>query len=295
MAGRARSVEIDAERLEAWTRSLPQGELAEPPPLRLPRGGDDETRCAFVLQLDAVNFGSGWFPALRKRPGLSGYRSIEAALVEHFERSGGWTAERLAGVEARDCAALFGQGDAVPELMRLFAASWRALGRRVVERHAGGFARMVDSARGSAAALVRELLCMDLYRDVHLHDGEPVAFLKRAQITVADLDTPRPGGFGPLRELTIFADNLVPHVLRLDGVLRFEPGLVERIEAGECLEPGSAEEVEIRACAVTAIERVVRSLDGRSCAREFDAWLWQRGGGPRYKARPRHRARCTDY
>src|SRR3954453_17684579 len=38
--------------------------------------GDDETRAAFSLQLNAINFGSGWFPTLRKPPGLSGFRTV---------------------------------------------------------------------------------------------------------------------------------------------------------------------------------------------------------------------------
>ncbi len=53
----------------------------------------------------------------------------------------------------------------------------------------------------------------------------------------------------------MFADNLVPHVLRLDGVLWFDPELVARIEHEELIEHGSPEEVEIRACAVHAVER----------------------------------------
>ena len=55
----------------------------------------------------------------------------------------------------------------------------------------------------------------------------------------------------------MFADNLVPHVLRLDGVLWFDPELVARIERGELIEHGSPEEVEIRACAVHAVELLV--------------------------------------
>ena len=92
----------------------------------------------------------------------------------------------------------------------------------------------------------------------------------------------------------MFADNLVPHVLRLDGVLRFDPELVERIERGELIEHGSPEEVEIRACAVHAVELIVAARPG-VCAAEVDQLLWNRGQQPRYKAVPRHRSRCTAY
>ena len=92
----------------------------------------------------------------------------------------------------------------------------------------------------------------------------------------------------------MFADNLVPHVLRLDGVLRFDAGLTARIEREELIEHGSPEEVEIRACAVHAVELLVAARPGR-CAAEIDQALWLRGQGARYKAAPRHRSRTTAY
>jgi hypothetical protein len=121
-----------------------------------------------------------------------------------------------------------------------------------------------------------------------------LGFLKRAQIAAADLARAGAAVFDDIPRLTLFADNLVPHVLRLDGILTFAPDLVERIEAGELLEHGSPEEVEIRACAVHAVELLVAARTG-SCAAEVDQLLWQRGQQPAYKASPRHRSRCTAY
>ncbi|MBV9198087.1 MAG: hypothetical protein JO168_28485, partial [Solirubrobacterales bacterium] len=89
-------------------------------------------------------------------------------------------------------------------------------------------------------------------------------------------------------------DNLVPHVLRLDGILTFDRGLVERIEREALIEHGSPEEVEIRACAVHSVELIVAARPG-ACAAEVDQLLWLRGGERRYKAVPRHRSRCTAY
>jgi hypothetical protein len=292
VAERGMNVRIDRARLLEWCEALPLGAVSEPASVvPAPIASDEELACAFVLQLDAINFGSGWFPLLRKRPGMSGYRTVEAAFVEQ----GPLDVERLARIDAEATARLFGQGAEAHELMELFAQAWNALGERVFREHAGSFARMVASAGGSSESLVRELLQMPFYRDVAEHEGEPVAFLKRAQITVSDLAALPGLDLGELRELTIFADNLVPHVLRLDGVLEFAPGLVERIERGQPLEASSAEEVEIRACAVAAVEESVALLSGAVSARQLDAWLWTRGGGAGYKAHPRHRARCVYY
>jgi hypothetical protein len=141
---------------------------------------------------------------------------------------------------------------------------------------------------------VEELASWPTWQDVSTYDGEPVPFFKRAQIAAADLGL---SGLGPARglhRLTLFADNLVPHVLRLDGVLAFDSGLIDRIEAGELIEHGSPEEVEIRACALHAVELLV-AAHGATTATVVDNVLWHRGAGARYKARPRHRARTTAY
>jgi hypothetical protein len=304
VAASARSVAIDADALALYAAKLPQGELAANP-TSFPRlDGDVEALVTYTLCLDAINFGSGWFPQLAKRPGLSGYRTIEALLRERFERMGPFTARELRGIEASAVAQLLCQtplATPIGELMELFARGLRELGELVATRTGGSFAGFVEEAGGSAAALVRSLLEMPLYRDVAQHDGMTVVFLKRAQLTVSDLAHALPeslGRFRDLAQLTIFADNLVPHVLRLDGVLRFEPALVARIEAGDLIASGSREEVEIRACAVDAVEQLVgllRASNTSVCARDLDDWLWRRGGKPEYKARRRHRTRCPYY
>ena len=132
------------------------------------------------------------------------------------------------------------------------------------------------------------------FADSSCYRGFEVPFRKRAQIAAADLAAAGVASFPDLDRLTMFADNLVPHVLRLDGVLRFAPRLVARIDRGELLEHGSAEEVEIRACALHAVELIVAARPG-TCAADVDRLLWHRGQQPRYKAVPRHRSRCTAY
>ncbi len=91
-------------------------------------------------------------------------------------------------------------------------------------------------------------------------------FYKRAQLAAADLalalDGAGPGAFDDLDRLTIFADNLVPHVLRVDGVLRYDDTLAARVAAGELLLPGEPSEVEIQAAAVHAVELLVAACRG---------------------------------
>ena len=306
MAERARFVRIDDERLRAYAAGLPVAEVENPvldPGAHLLGRGEDTV--AYFVILDAVNFGSGWFPILKKRPGCSGYFTVARSLTDWFAREGSPPASVLATMTAARCALVFGQDPGnreAMELMQLFAQSLNDLGALLARSFGGSCARLVESAAGSAERLVRALLEMPLYRDVATWQGRTVPFHKRAQLTCADLwlafDGKSFGAFDDVERLTIFADNLVPHVLRLDRVLVYDPALVERIGAGELIAPGSEEEVEIRACALAAVERLSGELArlGRPVSpRRLDYWLWNRGGRPEFKAVPRHRARTWFY
>jgi hypothetical protein len=304
VAESARLVRIDAARIASLAPEL----AAEPPPALDPAHhqlGDPATTLAYVVTIDAINFGSGWFPVLDKEPGLSGYLTIATRLKRHFEAEGAFGAPALAALDAATCADVLGQGaagDEALELMELYAQSLRGLGRHLLRHHGGRFEGLVEHAGGSAARLVAELARMPLYRDVAEYAGRPVPFYKRAQITASDLaaafDGRGYGHFDDLDALTLFADNLVPHVLRLSGVLSYAPELLGRIERGELLQAGSPEEVEIRACAVHAVEQCVavsRAAGLETSARQLDSVLWTRGQDPACKAHPRHRARSPFY
>jgi len=306
VACRAQQVRIDAARLRAFCAEL-LAEPGRPPGLDpahhlLGRGGDT---LAYVITLDAINFGSGWFPYLEKRPGLSGYFTVANALRERFEARGPWSAAELVRLEGAECARVLGQPPGGPErtqLMELFACALRDLGRFLEQRHQGRFEGVVESAGGSCAALVQELSWMPLYRDVARYGELEVPFYKRAQLTSADLAAAfggeGPGRFHDLAELTLFADNLVPHVLRREGVLVYARELAARIDRGEAIEAGSPEEVELRATSVHAVEGCVaeaRRLGADLTAQQLDYRLWTRGQRPEYKAHPRHRTRTSYY
>ena len=285
VAARARHVRIVEEAIEPYAATLP----ATSPPAPDLEGASPEERAAFSLTLNAINFGSGWFPTLRKAPGMSGFRTVEAGLRAH----GPWSAGELAEMTREEVAAAVGQ-DPGHELMGHFAVHLRELGERVRDEHGGSFLALARSGDGSAARLAEHLASWPTWHDVSPYHGEPVPFFKRAQIAAADLAL---AGLAPARDLdrlTIFADNLVPHVLRLDGVLRFDGDLVARIDAGQLIEHDSPAEVEIRACALHAAELLV-AAHGATTATAVDNALWHRGAGPRYKAVPRHRARTTAY
>ncbi len=311
VAEAARFVRIDHARLEQYARDFPVAEIGratlDPATHYVGRGKDT---LLFVLALDTINFGSGYFPHLKKRPGMSGYFTVAAGLNDWFRTEGVPDAARLESLTRGDCARIFGQapelqgGDAVAlELMGLFANALKDLGGLLSTRFDGEAARLVETAQHKAANLIRILRQMPYFDDVAIWRGRAVPFLKRAQLTAADLGLAFKGEgwgrFDDLDQLTIFADNLVPHVLRVDGVLGYDPALLARIAAGEALKAGAPEEIEIRAAALHAVELLKGHLRAaghpKVTSMALDYLLWNRGQADRDKAAPRHRARCVFY
>jgi putative queuosine salvage protein len=273
-----------AEHVSIDPGALQSVEPAPPPALDPERHyleGSEADVATYLLTLDAINFGSGWFPVLRKRPGCSGYFTVAWALADRFRAHGPWSNAQLRGLRTDEVAAVLGQSPGL-ELMSLYAQALRSLGTFLGERSA---LALVAEAGGSAVRFA-ELLAggMPAFADS--------GFYKRAQIAASDLALAGIASFFDLDKLTIFADNLVPHVLRTDGVLLYADPLAAWVDAERLLPLGGPER-EIRACAVHACELLSRRLGVPP--HELDAWLWIRGQDERYKARPRHRTRTVYY
>ena len=277
MAASARHVTIDLSRSTA----VEPGPDPQLDPERHYLVGSAEHVAMYVLTLDAINFGSGWFPTLRKRPGCSGYYTVAWALADRFRAEGPWTCDELRSLGAAEIAGVLGQ-DPDHDLMPLYARALNDLGGFLDGRDA---LDLVGAAGGSAERLAEQLA-----RGMAFFDDS--GFYKRAQIVPSDLALAGVAEFEDLDRLTIFADNLVPHVLRVDGVLVYHEALAARIDAGELIEPG-AEEQEIRACAVHACEAIASEMGVPP--RVLDVWLWNRGQGSAYKTRQRHRTRTVFY
>jgi putative queuosine salvage protein len=277
IAATAQSVRIDLEALE----DLAPGEPPELDPQRHYLEGPQADVAAYLLVLDTINFGSGWFPTLRKRTGSSGYFTVAWALADRWRAGAGWTNAQLRAMRTEEVADTLGQARD-HELMALFAQALRELGRFLGDRHA---LDIVADANRSAVRMA-ELLAggMTMWQD----EG----FYKRAQIAPSDLALGGVAEFEDIHALTIFADNLVPHVLRCEGALVYDERLAAHIDAGRRLRPGPQER-EIRACAVHACAAIAQRTG--MTERDVDNALWYRGQRPDYKARLRHRCRTVYY
>ena len=186
--------------------------------------------------------------------------------------------------------------------MQLFAKALNDLGLYVQEDFNGSFKELIKAADASAERLMQLLIRMPYFYDVERYDKMEVPFYKRAQLTAADLSLAFAGQglgrFNDLKNLTLFADNLVPHVLRVDSILLYEEELGSHIDAGKRISAGAAQEIEIRACALYAVEllKKARLRAGHNVtSMQLDFLLWNRGQQPAYKSIPRHRSRTVFY
>ena len=266
------------DALEAYARELP----AQSPPTPDLEGADDETRAAFSLQLNAINFGSGWFPTINKPHGLSGFRTMEAAL----RARGPWTARELQRLTRDEVARTFGQ-DPGHVLMDHFTRHLTELGERVD----GSFLAFVRE-HDDAEHLATTLSTWPTWFDVSPYPSGEVPFFKRAQIVAGDLASRarRPRAPDAVRRQPRPA-----RPAHRRGPRPSTPNSPPASTQGVLLEHGSREEVEIRAVALHAVELLVEAHPHRTTAADLDWVLWTRGARSRYKAQPRHRAPTTAY
>src|SRR4051794_16723111 len=235
--------------------------------------GSREAVARYIFNLDAINFGSGWFDEL----GVS-TDSLTERLTAHAREHGPWTPAQLRALDAAAVADTLSLPRA-PELTALYANGLNQLGAWFGEGSAT--AVLGDSAEDLARRLTR----MPYFDDR--------GFYKRAQITANDLHLAGVADFADVDRLTIFADNLVPHVLRLDRVLVYSDELAAKIDAGEPLEAGSDMERELRACAVHACEALAQRAGVPP--RTLDNRLWNRGQLPPYSTTKPHITRTVFY
>lgn len=291
------SIAAEYRDVPAWL-----GPPLDAPHLFLGRGLDT---FAYVIVASTIRFGTGYHQKLSKRGDLSVAQTIAAGLTERFRSHGPLSVRELVGTTSADCAAVFGQdlADASQaEVMELFARALRDLGRMMTEQFPEGWAGLAAAIDGSAARLVQILVQMPYFADVQNYRGLEVPFLLRAQRAAIELSQAFGGeGHGAFTDLDLLspsADNVVPHVLRVDGILRYDRGLAERIDRGEAVPAHTEREVEIRAATVHAVDLLANEISARGAVvthAQVDAWLRHRGRHPSYREKPRHRSRTVYY
>lgn len=266
---------------------------------------DDESIAGYTLILDSVNFGSGYEPHMLAEGwnliDNSIYYSLSTRLKKYCEEHGVVSPQDLCNFSAEDCIKIFElneNGHYCREFAGLCALSLRELGQAVAWQYGGTYMRFVEHASGKVENLVKALSKMHHFNDVHTYQGMSIPFYKRAQITAADLHLAFEHRgiklFDDIESLTMFPDNGVPHVFRMDGILEYTPELAARIDAGEEIPSGSDEEIEIRACAGHVVELIAAHKNMISMT--VDHILWHKGvEDARYDEKEPHRTLSQFY
>ena len=297
-------VHIDREALKAFSKILLGREVApgtwEP---QFHFNGAGESMVFYLLVLDTVNFcfwpeedkprweipyKSGW---------LSGYYALAVVLKNALESGIPLAdAEYLASLKLDQLRRILG-GRGELQLMPERLENLRALGELLLREYEGRASHLVQAAGGSAVSLARILAeKLNSFTDIADYQGKKVYFYKRAQLFAADLQGAfggeEWGGFRDMGELTAFADYKLPQVLRHAGVLTYEPNLASKVDQMIHLDPGSPDEVEIRANTIWAVELIREELKQRGKdfrAFEIDWLLWTLGQSDEFRIKSYHR------
>lgn len=301
----ARDVSIDHTRIAHYARDL----VAQNPVLvteldhenHFVDRNDAVKTAAYVIALDSINFGSGAFH-IAQRDGIDlEYHVVAQGLKRAFEQGQLASPSDWAQVTADQCHQVFGipavAHAALDNLMHQFADHLQRSAAAIIHDF-GSIADMLSNYQHRGLDVLDKVSKWPHFADVATYEGRSVAIYKRAQILLADLElaiAPGASYFSGLDQLTCFADNMVPHVLRADGVLRYSDDLAAHIDAGEMIEAGSTQETELRCAAIHVVELMRQSLGDAYTSVNLDHMLWHRGYLPNFTNLKPHRTLSTWY
>lgn len=177
------------------------------------------------------------------------------------------------------------------------------IGQVITEKFEGKVGQLVKQAEGDALKLLDLIVShFPSFQDTSVYNGTEICFYKRAQLLTADISQfftgTEFGDLGQMGELTACADYKLPQILRKQGVLEYTDELAQRTDQKVEIPHGSAEEVEIRAHTIWAVELITREI--RKAAPhiipiEVSDHLWLATQRKYPDDKPYHRTRITAY
>jgi len=175
-------------------------------------------------------------------------------------------------------------------------------------------ARMIDIFKEDVGNLLKEghhdaVALQDLiisefpsFADTSSYKESAVFFNKRVQLLIADLnhilESNGQRSLCNIDRITACADYKIPFMLRSAGILRYSPGLSNKVDNRIPLEKGSREEVEIRSFAIWAVELIRRQyqrLSRHLYASRINDFLWLSSQVRQVHDKPYHLTLTTSY
>jgi hypothetical protein len=278
---------------------------------------DEKSEINFHVVLHLLNFGHGYRHPLHLLRDAGAWKTMKRGVEGLHKRSdsGGITAKTLTGLSREGVIEVFDLGNRSQEgkkiadttldldpLVDMILAVAHDSGRRLLDMGLPDFSSFVYShyqhpENGDPAAswLVQQFATnFPAFNDRRdWYGGMEVLFLKKAQIAVAELyqrfseQNPAVFDFPDKDRLTVVCDNVLPCVLRTQGVLVLPGKLQQKIDSRQPLDAGP-DEAELRATAITATEMMLDHGNGRFWAKELGDYLWALGKEPLYRSVERH-------
>jgi hypothetical protein len=266
---------------------------------------DPDTTAQYILVLSALNF--CFWPGVRT--------SKNDIITQEYEYAQLASALRDVLLQDRDAFNAVKLAQCTEEIMFEWfkchipqaqerARLLREVGINLQMHFNGKASKLISSANHSVVKLVTLVTAFfPGFRDHAIYDGSQVFLYKRAQIFCADVwgcfNHQGLGQFDDLHKLTMFADYRVPQILRHYEIMKYSKELAEKIDSLQELQPGSPEEIEIRAATIHVVEKMRNLLQKRHRIRcksvELDWLLWQRGEAQRHEVKPHHRTLTIFY
>ena len=302
----AKQVRIDDAAIEQWAKTVGPRDLKQHNvELYGYLAGNEAKLANIILLIDALNFcfwSSNPIQVEWRGKTYERFNAFFVSVILAARYEPGWYDPKFwLDVPEQDIrAALGGKGELLlmDERVRII----RETARTVIDRFDGQFIHAIESVSHRAWPLAVLLMTeFDSFRDVANYGGQVVYFMKRAQICALDIAVAwqihEQGALSGLEELTAFADYRVPQVLRHLEILKLTPELAEIVDSESELASGSAEEVELRAASIHAVDRMVRRLgdSGKpATAWQVDVYLWELAHREEMAAK-HHRTRTVYY
>jgi hypothetical protein len=277
--------------------------------------GTPEQTILYYFFVDSINFcfwqekGKARWEVQKDGQWVSGYYAFSWTIKKAFlENKKLQTAASIAELTFEDFKQIFygnlgetffqGELLLLEERYKIIKQNFRLLG----DQYWQSVKNLLGQAAGDANKLVK-LLMNDFpsFKDVSEYHGQPVYFLKRAQLFAGDLyhafAGQSYGQFNNIGDLTICTDYKIPQLLQAEGILIYNDKLKSKIQNEELISKDTEEEVEIRANTIYACELLREKLSalGRPMtSNDLDWLLWNLAKDTQFSM-PYHKTITTNY
>jgi hypothetical protein len=272
-----------------------------------------DKEAAWIVLTHAVDFGSGWRPALHAHHGKGAWLTIKPGVEALYQRAVRDSATDLPAAWLQkltfdDVAADFAIANnaALSDLVDALLRVLHDLGRGLATHSYTSLEAMVKQTLPCTAAdFVWRLVDAfpTTFNDRHkvLNDTLEVCFFKKAQLVTGELyhrfrtEDPDRFDFSDGTALNAYIDNVIVASLRYKGVVVPTPALTQDIESGVEIASGSLEEVCLRAAALCGVDAIVAPHPGLE-SNELGNYLWAGlGKEPAVRKFARHATKTVFY